>query len=288
VTRAAALAALLFLPALAAGQGLSSLTEMEREIRLEEKGGLFTKRVRDVVSNAKVKTFTVVCDWWNGGVDERVGNEAKATKGEYVLEVRRGKRWHELPAVKRDLRLEARVKAPEGLFKDEPVRGDWIVRMKKGDEPVRKVAIRLVYIVPWGKGLAQPDLAVERIVFDDLETHPPAENRFPEKRDFPTLEAGKTYKARVHLENRGYGDVNKPDVALFLTRPDGKGRKGLPPLSIEIYIREKESLRSAWKLPVPKKLKPGLYLLHAVADPRQRVSELDEENNAYSRPIRVK
>ena len=124
-------------------------------------------------------------------------------------------------------------------------------------------------------------------MFDGIERHPSAEGTYPERRDFPELTAGKKYKAKVHLANPGYGDAHEPEISLFLTNLDGKKKKSLPPLKVEIYIREGEEMRVSWTLPLSAKLKPGLYRLHAVADPADRVRELDEANNSYSRIIRV-
>jgi hypothetical protein len=275
-----------FLPRLFAAGEEQGMSDITKEIRLVEKRGAFSWKVRDVMSNARVKSLVVVADWWNDAEDDRVGDPEKAEKEEFVLEIRRGREWHELPPVRRDLRLIATVPVPAELFLDEEVRGEWIVRQKKGDEPPRRVSIRMVYRVPWGKGLQVPDLTIERIVFDDIETYPPADGDLPERRDFPKLSAEGRHHAKIHIRNAGYGDANEPTFAFWITDLDGKGRKNLPPLQLEIYIREGESLRVKYTVPIPK-LDPGLYRLHAVADPSARIRELDEDNNGYSKILRV-
>jgi len=261
--------------------------EMSRTWALERKGDLFTAKIRDVLTSARVKSFSVGLDWWNGGEDDRVGDRAKAEREKYRVEVKHGKVWLDLGEVTRDLRLEAAAASPEGVLAGEAVRGEWNARVVGGKEKPERAWLTVTFDVPFGKGLAQPDLAVRAIRFPDLEKDPPAAGTFPEKRDFPKLLAGKTYDAKVHVENRGYGDVRKADFSFAITDAAGKGRKTLPPLEIDVPIREQEDLRASWELPVPKGLKPGLYRLHAVSDPGGRVKELDEANNEYSRVVRI-
>jgi hypothetical protein len=260
---------------------------MSKEIRLVKKGGAFTGKVRGELGSARVKSLTLVLDWWEGPGDDRLGDRPRAVKGGFEFEVRHGRARHLLGPVERDLRLEARLEAPEGVLEGETISGNWTVRQSAGEEPVQSIRIELKILIAWGKGLATPDLRVERIWFEDLEPEETSEGSYPLKRDYPQLVAGKSHAAKVHLWNRGAGDAREPEVAMFLTGIDGKNRRGLPPAQVLIVLRENEDMRVKWEMPVPRRLAPGLYLLHAIADPKNNVRELDEENNAYSRVIRV-
>lgn len=282
--RSALLAALLLA---AAPLPARELVEVVRIVPLERRGNAFSADFRDAVSSAKVRRAALLVDWWTGPGDDRVGDPEAAETGGFRFRLRRGREWIDLPEAKRDLRLTARIEAPEEQLAGEDVRGDWLVEQVAGEEEAVSVAVEVVYEVPWGKGFALPDLAVAGILLTDLEPDPPSAGTFPLRRDFPEVEAGKAYAARVLLANRGMGDARAPDIGFFLTGADGKGRKALAPAEVGIEVREKEELRVKWELVVPARTKPGLHLLHAVADPRGRIKELNEENNSFSRVIRV-
>jgi hypothetical protein len=270
----------------AAAQQLGK-TEMTRTWTLEKKGGQFTAKIRDILASAEIKSFAVRIDWWNGGEDARVGDRTAAEREKYEVEIRHGKVWQKLGTHRRDLRLEVLANSPKEALEGDAVRGEWVLRVKGGKERPERAWLSVTFLVPFGKGLAQPDLRVAAIEFTETEKYPPAKGRYPIKRHFPEIEPGKTYATRVHLVNAGYGDVPKCTIAMHLTDEEGKGRKNLPEIDVDVMVREQETLRRKWKFRAPKKLKPGLYHLHAACDPGGRVKELDEANNRFSRIVRV-
>jgi hypothetical protein len=263
------------------------LAELARTISLANGGEGFTKKLTGIVTNARVKSLALNLDWWTGPGDDRVGEPAKAVKAGFRFEVRHGADWIELPPVTRDLDLTGRTEAPRGTLAGEPVGGLWAVRQTAGDEPVQRVEVLVTYLVPAGKGINQPDLVVAGVRFTELEADPVPEGRFPLRRDYPVLLAGKEHPARVIVRNAGYGDAREPEVALWLVPIEGKGRTNLPSAGTDVVLREGEEMGIRWALPLPAKLAAGLYRLVAEVDPGGRVNEMNEENNLFSRVIRV-